>query len=120
MLDSARRKRLVPALARLLLGLGITATLVANVARGRVAGRRTGGLVRSPLLVIRSSQVRVDGRHEADPLKEQAAELFAEQLAADRVPSIRVIRPREHRPRLWRPVDLRPGPDDPAVCADGG
>jgi hypothetical protein len=34
MLDSARRKATVPALARWLLGLGIAATLVANVAHG--------------------------------------------------------------------------------------
>jgi len=34
MLDSARRKTPVPALARWLLGLGIAATLAANVAHG--------------------------------------------------------------------------------------
>jgi hypothetical protein len=34
MLDSARRKTVVPALARWLLGLGIAATLAANVAHG--------------------------------------------------------------------------------------
>jgi hypothetical protein len=34
MLDSARRKVRVPALARWLLGLGIAATLPANVAHG--------------------------------------------------------------------------------------
>jgi hypothetical protein len=34
MLDSARRKTAVPALARWLLGLGIAATLAANVAHG--------------------------------------------------------------------------------------
>ena len=34
MLDCARRKVPVPALARWLLGLGITATLAANVAHG--------------------------------------------------------------------------------------
>ena len=31
-----------------------------------------------------------------DPLQEQAAEVFADQLAADRVPSIRGIRARLH------------------------
>jgi hypothetical protein len=30
--------------------------------------------------------------HDADPLQEQASEVFAEQLAADRVLSIRAIR----------------------------
>ena len=34
MLDSARRKTSVPALVRWLLGLGIAATLAANVAHG--------------------------------------------------------------------------------------
>jgi Protein of unknown function (DUF2637) len=55
MLDSARRKMPVPALARWLLGLGIAATLAANVAHGlghgpvggggRVAGGRPGRLL---------------------------------------------------------------------------
>jgi len=39
MLDFARRKVPVPALARWLLGLGIAATLAANVAHGLVTGR---------------------------------------------------------------------------------
>jgi hypothetical protein len=38
MLDSARRKVPVPALARWLLGLGITAALAANVAHGLRTG----------------------------------------------------------------------------------
>jgi hypothetical protein len=38
MLDSARSKAPVPALARWLLGLGIAATLTANVAHGAVPG----------------------------------------------------------------------------------
>jgi hypothetical protein len=47
MLDSARRKTPVPALARCLLGLGIAATLTANVAHGfgSWSGRRGGGRV---------------------------------------------------------------------------
>jgi Protein of unknown function (DUF2637) len=40
MLDSARRKMRVPALARWLLGLGIAATLAANVAHGLGHGLR--------------------------------------------------------------------------------
>ena len=56
MLDSARRKTPVPALARWLLGVGIAATLAANVAHGlghgligaAVAGGRAGRLVRAP------------------------------------------------------------------------
>ena len=57
MLDCARRKVPVPALARWLLGLGITATFAVNVAHGlghgvwcgggRVAGGRAGRLVRA-------------------------------------------------------------------------
>jgi hypothetical protein len=53
MLDSVRRKTLVPALARWLLGVGIAATLPANVATGlghgwigaAVAARRVVALV---------------------------------------------------------------------------
>jgi hypothetical protein len=58
MLDSARRKTPVPALARRLLGLGIAATLAANVAHGlghgaigaavAVAGGRARRLLRTP------------------------------------------------------------------------
>ena len=59
MLDSARRKASVLALARWLLGLGIAATLAANVthglghgfmgaACGSMAAGRTDGLVRTP------------------------------------------------------------------------
>jgi Protein of unknown function (DUF2637) len=57
MLDSARRKVPVPPLARWLLGLGIAATLAANVAHGlgqgpsgavsRVASSRPGRLLRA-------------------------------------------------------------------------
>ena len=93
MLDSARRRTPVSALARWLLGHGIAATLAANVTHG------LGALVGSyelPTIVIRSSQVAADctpeTEHDADALQERAAELFAEQLAADRVPSVRAIR----------------------------
>ena len=52
------------------------------------------------MMVIRGSQVPADGTpgtgHDADPLHEQAAELFAGQLAADRVPSVRAIRAQLH------------------------
>jgi Protein of unknown function (DUF2637) len=107
MLDSARRKTPVPALARWLLGLGIAATLAANVAHGLGHGLIGAAVAAWPavalvgsyellMMVIRSSQVpaqdKPDSADEADPLQEQAAELFAEQLATDRVPSIRAIR----------------------------
>ncbi|TVZ02025.1 DUF2637 domain-containing protein [Trebonia kvetii] len=107
MLDSARRKTPVPALARWLLGLGIAATLAANVAHGlghgpigvAVSAWPAVALVGSYellMMVIRRSQAGFDGtsdsRTTADTLQEQAAQVFAEQLAADRVPSIRTIR----------------------------
>jgi hypothetical protein len=96
----------VPALARWLLGLGITATLAANVAHGlghgiigaAVAAWPAVALVGSYellMVIIRSAQVteatpgaRDDGS-AVDPLGERAAAMFATDLAADRVPSIR-------------------------------
>jgi hypothetical protein len=112
MLDSARRKAPVPALARWLLGLGIAATLAANVAHGLGHGLTGAAVAAWPavalvgsyellMMVIRSSQVQADGmpkvdEDDADPLQERAAELFAEQLAADRVPSVRAIRAQLH------------------------
>jgi hypothetical protein len=60
------------------------------------------------MTVIRSSQVPAEATSEteddADPLRDQAAELFAEQLAADRVPSVRAIRAQLHvgQPRAQR------------------
>ena len=109
MLDSARRKTPVPALARWLLGLGIAATLAANVAHG--LGHGPVGAVAAAwpavalvgsyellMMVIRGSQAAPDGMSDSadypDPLQEQAAEVFADQLAADRVPSVRAIRAR--------------------------
>src|SRR5215467_12978751 len=72
MLDSARRRTPVPALARWLLGLGIAATLAANVAHGLghgpvgavVAAWPAVALVGSYellMMVIRSSQPVPDG-----------------------------------------------------------
>jgi hypothetical protein len=117
MLDSARRKMPVPALARWLLGVGIAATLAANVAHGLGHGLTSAAVAAWPavalvgsyellMLVIRSSQISADSKPglAADPLQEQAAEMFAEQLAADRVPSIRAIRAQLHvgQPRAQR------------------
>jgi hypothetical protein len=123
MLDSARRKAQVPALARWLLGLGITVTLAANVAHGLGHGLMGASVVAWPavalvgsyellMMVIRSSQVPVEDTseigHDADPLQGQAAELFAEQLAADRIPSVRAIRAQLHvgQPRAQRLRDF--------------
>jgi Protein of unknown function (DUF2637) len=119
MLDSARRKVPVPTLARWLLGLGIAATLAANVAHGLGHGLTGAAVAAWPavalvgsyellMLVIRGSQVPVGwalgSADNADPLQEQAVRVFAEQLAADRVPSIRAIRAQLHvgQPRAQR------------------
>jgi hypothetical protein len=118
MLDAARRKAPVPVLARWLLGVGIAATLAANVAHGLGHGLAGAAVAAWPavalvgsyellMMVIRGSQVPggVLGKAEArDPLQEQAAEAFADQLAVGRVPSVRVIRARFHvgQPRAQR------------------
>jgi hypothetical protein len=121
MLDSARRGVRVPTLARWLLGLGIVATLAANVAHGlghgivgaMVAAWRAVALVGSYELlkvIIRGVQTPTVARgvHHvafvADPLREEAAVVLAAELAADRVPSIRAIRAalRVGQPRAQR------------------
>jgi hypothetical protein len=119
MLDSARRKTTVPALARWLLGFGIAATLAANVAHGLSHGPVGAAVAAWPavalvgayellMMVIRSSQLstiaRPEGEWTADPLQEQAAEVFAVHLVADRVPSVRAIRTELHvgQPRAQR------------------
>jgi Protein of unknown function (DUF2637) len=107
MLDSARRKVLIPALARWLLGLGIAATLAANVAHGLGHGLVGAAVAAWPavalvgsyellMVIIRSAQLPAGNltTPETDPLHGEAAELFADDLAADRVPSIRAIRAR--------------------------
>jgi hypothetical protein len=123
MLDSARRKTPVPALARWLLGLGIAATLAANVAHGLGHGPAAAAVAAWPAvalvgsyellrMVIRGSQAAPSGMCGSmdipDPLGEQAAEIFADQLAADRVPSIRAIRAQSHvgQPRAQRLRDF--------------
>ena len=121
MLDSARRGARVPALARWLLGLGIVATLAANVAHGLghgLIGAAVGawpavalvGSYELLMMIIRSEQApaaapgaRDDGS-ATDPLGERAAVVFAADLAADRVPSVRAIRAALHvgQPRAQR------------------
>jgi hypothetical protein len=121
MLDSARRKTPVPVLARWLLGLGVAATLAANVAHGLGNGPVGAAVAAWPavalvgayellMMVIRNSQPTSGGTSNQgespnpDPLEEQAAEAFADHLAADRVPSIRAIRAQLHvgQPRAQR------------------
>ena len=115
MLDSARREARVPALARWLLGLGIAATLAANVAHGLGHGPAGAAVAAWPavalagsyelfMTIIRGTR-QTDNRGSAaehvpeavsgtDPLRVQAAEVFAADVAAGRVPSIRAIRSR--------------------------
>jgi hypothetical protein len=103
MLDSARRSVAVPSLARWLLGLGIAATLAANVAHGLGHGPVGAAVGAWPavalvgsyellMMIIRGAQQTAGdaspetgqaaaGMPEADPLQERAADLFAEQLA---------------------------------------
>jgi Protein of unknown function (DUF2637) len=119
MLDSTRRKPAVSALARLLLGLGIAATLAANVAHGLGHGPVGAAVAAWPavalvgsyellMMVIRGSQAAPGGSAGSaggpDPLGEHATEIFAGQLAANRVPSIRAIRAQLHvgQPRAQR------------------
>jgi hypothetical protein len=109
MLDSARRDVPLPALARWLLGLGIVATLAANVAHGlghgiigaAVAAWPAVALVGSYELlmtIIRSEQSPAltpdahDDGSAVDPLGRRAVVVFAAELEAARVPSIRAIR----------------------------
>ena len=119
MLDSARRGTPVPILARWLLGLGIAATLAANVAHGLGHGPVGAAVAAWPaialvgsyellMMVIRGSQAGTDGTSDKaeaqDPLQQRAAEVFADQLAEDRVPSVRAIRAELHvgQPRAQR------------------
>jgi hypothetical protein len=124
MLDSARRKVPVPALARWLLGLGIAATLAANVAHGLGHGPVGAAVGAWPavalvgsyellMMIIRGAQSdspvpAVVGTSDAapriDPLHARAAREFADEVAAGRKPSIRAIRARLHvgQPRAQR------------------
>jgi hypothetical protein len=111
MLDSARRGIRVPGLARWLLGLGVVATLGANVAHGLGHGVIGAVVAAWPavalagsyellMMVIRGAQasaVSVSAvGYVLDPLGERAALAFAAELAAGRVPSIRAIRAALH------------------------
>jgi hypothetical protein len=125
MLDCARRKAPVPARARWLLGLGITATLAANVAHGlghgltgaAVAARPAVALVSSYellMMIIRAAQLlpgagtAMGGRLSACPIpircRRRPHRPFAVELAAGRVPSVRAIRAWLHvgQPRAQR------------------
>ena len=113
MLQSARRHAQVPALALWLLALGIVATLAANVMHGLGHGAIGAAVAAWPAValvgsyellmsLIRSSRpvpghepgaVHVPGDVSgSDPLEAQAADTFAELVAAGTVPTIRAIR----------------------------
>jgi hypothetical protein len=116
MLDCARRKVPVPALARWLLGPGITATLGVNVAHGLGHGLTGAAVAAWPavalvgsyellMMIIRSA--RLSGTDTAlggqpgcmpdtGPLQVRAAQAFAVELAAGRVSSVRAICARLH------------------------
>lgn len=107
LLNAARRGIERPPLAYVALGLGIAATLAANVAAGLAFGP-VGALVAAwpapalvisyelLMLVIRSSAAPVPGVPEEfaslNGHAAAAAELFAADLEAGRVPGIRAIR----------------------------
>ena len=116
MLDSARRGARVPALARWLLGLGIVATLAANVAHGLGHGPLGAAVGAWPALalvgsyellmtIIRGAQQPTGEVSPApaetpagvpDAFQAQAAEEFAGDVASGNMPSIRTIRARLH------------------------
>jgi hypothetical protein len=113
MLQSARRRAKVPALALWLLALGIVATLAANVMHGLGRGPIGAAVAAWPAIalvgsyellmtLIRTSS-GVSGSESgvvpvpssvpvADPLRVQAAEMFADQIATGTIPTIRAIR----------------------------
>ena len=108
------------------MGLGITATLAANVAHGLGHGPMGAAVAAWPavalvgsyellMMIIRSAQLPGTGTArggepecmpDADPLQSQAAQAFAVELAAGRVPSpsVRAISARLHvgQPRAQR------------------
>jgi hypothetical protein len=115
LLDSAGREVPVAALARWLLGLGIAATLAANVAHGLGHGPVGAAVAAWPAVALvgsyelfmtvirgaRQSEGGVSGAGRVseavsgtDRLRVQAAEVFAADVAAGRVPSVRAIRSR--------------------------
>jgi hypothetical protein len=124
MLDSARRKMPIPALARWLLGRGIGATLAANVAHGLGDGPIGAAVAAWPavalvgsyellMMVIRNAQAPEGSASgsgvlgvpaDLDPLQAHAAQVFAYDLAAHGGPSIRAIRSQFHvgQPRAQR------------------
>ena len=137
MLDSARRKVPVSALARWLLGLGIAATLAANVAHGLGHGAAGAVVAAWPavalvgsyellMVLIRSAHLAADVPGvagvrdripDADPLQVQAKQVFAAEVAGDCIPSVRAIR---SRLRVGQSRAQRYGRTLPRSPADSG
>jgi hypothetical protein len=125
MLLEARSGRSAPVLARVMLGLGVAATVAANVAYGAADGLTGAAISAWPAIAfIGSAELLIgsirrtrpvpvsantggqgvpavsDDVPGAEPLPDQlrvqAASTFADDLAAGRIPSIRAIRSRMH------------------------
>jgi hypothetical protein len=117
MLDSVRQGVPVPSLARWLLGLGIAATLAANVAHGLGHGLIGAAVAAWPavalvgsyellMMIIRGTQQaagnvssETEQAHAArmpHALQARAAQEFADDVTAGCQPSIRAIRARLH------------------------
>jgi hypothetical protein len=118
MFDCARRKVPVPALARWLLGLGITATLAANVAHGLGHGLTGAAVAAWPavalvgscellMMIIRSAGCREPGRP------------WAGSLSACRIPVRRRCGRRRHSRSSLRPGACRRCARDPRPAACG-
>jgi hypothetical protein len=117
MLHEARNQRHAPALARVMIGVGVAATIAANLAYGAAYGPVGAvisawsavafvGAAELLMVIIRRTQpvaARLPakapvpvGVPDSDPLQVRAAAVFATELAAGYIPSIRAIRSRLH------------------------
>ena len=125
MLLEARAGRTAPALARVMLGLGVAATVAANVAFGAADGLTGAAISAWPAIAfIGCAELLIGSIRRTRPvpvsahtgrqgvpavsndvpgavpvpgqLRVQAASTFSDDLAAGRIPSIRAIRSRMH------------------------
>lgn len=113
MMQQARSGQGAPALARVMLGLGVAATIGANIAYGAAYGA-TGAVISAwpavafigsaELLMASIRRTQSEPKElpgpssiagyvsDADPIEVRAASVFADELTAGRIPSIRAIR----------------------------
>ena len=125
LLDAARQQRRAPGLARWTLGLGIAATVAANVLHGITHGPVGAVIAAWPavtlVLVFELLMMLIRGRATgpvitpttapalaADPALATARERFADVLSAGETPSLRALR-RELRVGHPRAVRIRAG-----------